>query len=147
LPASPSSRPSKRPAAASSSPASHLRLAEYVHGADPQEHRQTVCKRGKRTTTIYRWLDAVPLRATEDASRATGSPSRSSNGKGKRTYHNSFVTDLAITPDTVADLAACGRAHWKIENETFNVLKTNGYNLKHNFGHGKETLANVLVTA
>jgi hypothetical protein len=69
------------------------------------------------------------------------------NGKGKRTYHNSFVTDLAITPDTVADLAACGRAHWKIENETFNVLKTNRYNLKHNFGHGKETLANVLVTA
>jgi hypothetical protein len=25
------------------------------------------------------------------------------------------------------------------------VLKTNGYNLEHNFGHGKETLAGVLV--
>jgi hypothetical protein len=45
--------------------------------------------------------------------------------KGKRTYYNSFVTDLAITPGTVAELAACGRARWKIENETFNVLKTN----------------------
>ena len=33
-----------------------------------------------------------------------------------------------------------------IENETFNVLKTNGYNLEHNFGHGKEILASVLVT-
>src|SRR3954466_14294211 len=43
-------------------------------------------------------------------------------------------------------LAACGRARWKIENETFNVLKTNGYNLEHNFGHGKKTLASVLVT-
>lgn len=32
-----------------------------------------------------------------------------------------------------------------IENETFNALKTNGYNLEHNFGHGKETLASVLV--
>jgi len=63
-----------------------------------------------------------------------------------RTYTNSFVTDLAITPDTVAALAACGRARWKIENETFNVLKTNGYNLEHNFGHGKKTLASVLVT-
>ena len=30
-------------------------------------------------------------------------------------------------------------------HETFNVLKTNGYNLEHNFGHGKETLASVLV--
>jgi hypothetical protein len=59
---------------------------------------------------------------------------------------NSFVTDLAITSDTVAELAACGRARWKIENETFNVLKTNGYNLEHNFGHGKKTLASVLVT-
>ena len=42
--------------------------------------------------------------------------------------------------------AACGRARWKIENETFNVLKTNGYNLEHNFGYGKEALARVLVT-
>jgi hypothetical protein len=24
-------------------------------------------------------------------------------------------------------------------HETFNVLKTNGYNLEHNFGHGKQT--------
>jgi hypothetical protein len=26
------------------------------------------------------------------------------------------------------------------------VLKTNGYNLEHNFGHGKKTLASVMVT-
>ena len=31
-------------------------------------------------------------------------------------------------------------------HETFNVLKTKGYNLEHNFGHGKKTLASVLVT-
>ena len=30
-------------------------------------------------------------------------------------------------------------------HETFNVLKTGGYNLEHNFGHGKQTLASVLV--
>ena len=41
---------------------------------------------------------------------------------------------------------SCGRARWKIENETFNVLKTNGYNLEHSFGHGKQTLASVLLT-
>src|SRR5690349_11756602 len=55
------------------------------------------------------------------------------------------VTDLPVSADTVADLAACGRARWKIENETFNVLKCGGYNLAHNFGHGKDTLASVLV--
>ena len=117
-----------------------------MHGADLQEHRQTVCKRGKRTTTIYRWLNAVPLRATGDAITVNWFSIETFNAKGKRTYYNSFVTDLAITPGTVAELAACGRARWKIENETFNVLKTNGYNLEHNFGHGKKTLASVLVT-
>ena len=46
---------------------SHKTIAEYLQGAELQEHRQTICKRGKRTTTVYRWLNAVPLRATDDA--------------------------------------------------------------------------------
>jgi hypothetical protein len=125
---------------------SHKTIAEYLQGAELQEHRQTICKRGKRTTTVYRWLNAVPLRATDDAITVNWFSIETFNAKGKRTYYNSFVTDLPITPDTVAELAACGRARWKIENETFNVLKTNGYNLEHNFGHGKQTLASVLVT-
>jgi hypothetical protein len=117
-----------------------------VHGAEPRELRQTLCKRGKRTTTVYRWLDAVPLRATEDAIAVNWFSVEVFDAKGKRTYHNSFVTDLAVTADNIAGLAACGRARWKIENETFNVLKTNGYNLEHNYGHGKQALASVLVT-
>jgi hypothetical protein len=127
-------------------PSSHQTIAEYLQGAGLQEHRKTICQRGKRTTTVYRWLNAVPLRATGDAILVNWFSTETLNAKGKRTYHNSFVTDLAITPDTVAELAACGRARWKIENETFNVLKTNGYNLEHNFGHGKKTLASILVT-
>ena len=127
-------------------PASHQTITEYLHGAELQEYRLTTCKRGKRTTTVYRWLTAVPLRATEDAIAVNWFSIEIFNDKGKRTYHNSFVTDLAVSADTVAELAACGRARWKIENETFNVLKTGGYNLEHSFGHGKETLANVLVT-
>ena len=127
-------------------PASHKTIAEYLQGVELQEHRQTICKRGKRTTTIYRWLNAVPLRATDDAILVNWFSIEILNAKGKRTYYNSFVTDLAITSGTVAELAACGRARWKIENETFNVLKTKGYNLEHNFGHGKKTLASILVT-
>jgi hypothetical protein len=38
-----------------------------LHGATLEEHRQTTCKRCKRTTTVYRWLPAMPLRATADA--------------------------------------------------------------------------------
>jgi hypothetical protein len=36
-------------------------------------------------------------------------------------------------------------ARWKIENESFNTLKTNGYNLEHNFGHGQHHLSAVLA--
>ena len=56
------------------------------------------------------------------------------------------MTDLPVGADTVVELAACGRARWKIENETFNVLKTKGYNLEHSFGHGKDNLAAILVS-
>ena len=88
----------------------------------------------------------MPIRATDDALIVNWFCIEILNGKGKRTYYNSCITDLPVTAGTVAELAARGRARGKIENETFNVLKTNGYNLEHNFGHGKATLASVLVT-
>ena len=103
-------------------PSSHRTITEYLYGAKLEEYRETVCKRGKRTTTVYRWLSGVPLRATEDALKVNWFSFEIFDAKGKRTYHNSFVTDLPVTAGTVAELAACGRARWKIENETFNVL-------------------------
>ena len=39
-----------------------------------------------------------------------------------------------------------GRSRWKIENEAFNILKTKGYHLEHNFGHRKENLSNILAS-
>lgn len=127
-------------------PSSHPTLAEYLQGVRLEEHRQTVITRGQRTTTIYRRLSGVPLRDGADAIPVNWFSVEIHNAKGKRTYHNSFVTDLPLTADTVAELAACGRARWKVENEKFNVLKNNGYNLEHNFGHGKQTLAGVFLT-
>ena len=38
-----------------------------------------------------------------------------------------------------------GRARWKIENEAFNTLKTQGYYLEHNYGHGRQHLATVFA--
>ena len=127
-------------------PGSHQTITEYLTGVDLQEHRQTVCHGSKRITHVYRWLTEVPLRGTADAVPVNWFSVEILNGSGKRTYYNSFITNLPVTADSVAELAACGRARWKIENETFNVLKTNGYNLEHNFGHGKQTLSNLLVS-
>jgi hypothetical protein len=53
----------------------------------------------------------------------------------------SFITNLKIEDNNVAELAKVARARWKIENETFNTLKNQGYRLEHNYGHGKKNLA------
>jgi hypothetical protein len=55
------------------------------------------------------------------------------------------VTSLPVNQPSVAEIAACGRARWKIENETFNVMKNHGYELEHNFGHGETFLAMTLA--
>jgi hypothetical protein len=94
-------------------PASHQTITEYLTGAELEEHRQSTVTRARRTTTIYRWLSAVPMRATDDALIVNWFSIEILNGMGKRTYYNSFVTDLPVTAGTVAELAACGRARWK----------------------------------
>jgi hypothetical protein len=38
-----------------------------------------------------------------------------------------------------------GRCRWKIENQTFNTLKTQDYEFEHHYGHGKQHLATVLA--
>jgi len=43
----------------------------------------------------------------------------------------SWVTDLRVHKHNVYKLMRGGRARWKIENETFNTLKNQGYNFDH----------------
>jgi len=64
----------------------------------------------------------------------------------KTTQRFSWVTDFVITAQNAYDLMRAGRARWKIENETFNTLKNQGYNLEHNYGLGKKHLSAVFVT-
>jgi hypothetical protein len=60
---------------------------------------------------------------------------------GKKPQHFCWVTDFTITRDNVYDIMRGGRARWKIENETFNTLKNQGYHLEHNFGLGEKYLS------
>lgn len=57
----------------------------------------------------------------------------------------SWVTDLTLTAKNVQQVARGGRARWKIENETFNTLKNQGYHFEHNYGHGYKHLAEVFA--
>lgn len=57
-----------------------------------------------------------------------------------------WITNINITDENVEKLAKGARSRWKIENETFNTLKNHGYNLEHNYGHGKKDLSKNLIT-
>ena len=57
----------------------------------------------------------------------------------------SWVTDIQITEKNVFRLMQAGRARWKVENETFNTLKNQGYNLGHNYGLGEKNLSAIFT--
>lgn len=97
--------------------------------------------------TRYRYVDDLPLRGGDDALTVHWFEITVTNGKtGEILYHNAFVTNHRLTEQTVVPIGKAGRARWKIENENNNVLKTKGYHLEHNFGHGNQYLASFLLT-
>jgi len=65
--------------------------------------------------------------------------------KAGKTQHFSWVTDFSVTRLNVLMIMRGGRARWKIENETFNTLKNQGYGFEHNFGHGQNHLSVVFA--
>lgn len=60
---------------------------------------------------------------------------------GECTFYSTWATDIEITHENVRELVSVARSRWKIENETFNTLKNQGYHLEHNYGHGKQYLS------
>lgn len=122
-------------------PDSHKTLYDFMNGAalDELTIRR---KEGRKVSTVhYRWFTGAPLRDSKDALNVNWIGMTITDAAGKVTYNNSFLTSLAVTRQNVDEIATCARARWKIENESFNVLKNNGYHLEHNFGHGKQNLA------
>lgn len=95
----------------------------------------------------YRFTSGVPVRGEQPSLMVNWCElSITHEMSGAQLYHNAFATLHAVTATTVQGIVAGGRARWKVENENNNVLKTKGYHLEHNFGHGKQQLAAVLVT-
>ena len=52
-----------------------------------------------------------------------------------------WVTDLKAHRGNAWQFMRAGRSRWKIENETFNTLKNQGYHFEHNYGHGQQNLS------
>jgi hypothetical protein len=95
----------------------------------------------------YHWVSQVPLRTGANALRVNWCEvTVIREDTGEQVYHNSWITDHKVTTATIEEVADAGRSRWKIENEGFNVLKNQGYEFEHNFGHGHQHLSSVLLT-
>jgi hypothetical protein len=104
-----------------------------------QWHEGPACRRQFYT---YRLARGVALTGSGRV-RGTFLEVWSHNRAGKQLYHNAWFTDLDVRTENVAEIVGIGRSRWKIENEQFNVHKNQGYELTHNYGHGKRTLSMV----
>jgi hypothetical protein len=61
--------------------------------------------------------------------------------KSGTVYYSSWITDIQIRKTILEELVGVARSRWKVENQTFNTLKNQGYHLEHSYGHGKYNLA------
>ena len=127
-------------------PTSHKTLYEYLHGCERNTKRAWQGKGKKKRLHVYQWMNNLPIRDGDDELSVNWFQIDIYLPNGERSYRNSFVTDIGVTRSNVAELAACGRTRWKVENEGFNILKNNAYSIEHNFGHGKNGLACLFLT-
>ncbi|EQD24487.1 MAG: hypothetical protein D084_Lepto4C00429G0002 [Leptospirillum sp. Group IV 'UBA BS'] len=129
-------------------PSSHKILTEWLKGSATTVVRtRTQGTRKVRTLTeTYRFMNGVPLKDGDGALRVNWFEITVTSDSGTVLFKNAWVTSHPITKNNLPSLADAARSRWKIENQNNNVLKTKGYNLEHNFGHGRQFLSNTLAT-
>jgi hypothetical protein len=102
---------------------------------------------GKKQILTYNWINRILLNGNkEDNIEVNWCELIITDLNGKQLHCFSFVTDLEITKNNIEEIIEAGRTRWKVENENNNTLKNFGYNLAHNYGHGKEYLSQNLCS-
>jgi hypothetical protein len=127
-------------------PGDHTFLFEHLRGLDEAGRMQVLTLVDPATNILhhFRFCNSVPLNESNPDVLVNVleywevHPDRT-------VQHFSWITDFTIDADNVWPIMRGGRARWKIENETFNTLKNQGYHLEHNYGHGEQNLSVVLA--
>src|SRR5262247_2274526 len=123
----------------------HAYLFQQVRAAE-HAGRVTYYERHDRAAGLvhrFRFLNDVPLNASHAEVRVNFIEYWEMGHD--KVQHFSWITDLRVNTRNVFHLMRGGRARWKIENETFNTLKNQGYNFEHNYGHGEQHLSVVFA--
>lgn len=126
----------------------HKFLFQFVDEAVEQDKAIQLAipdeKRGE-VSHCFRIVYKAPLNKSNQDLKVTFVEYWEDNPYKKKTLRFTWITDLAITPENIFRFMRGARARWKIENETFNTLKNQGYQFGHNFGLGKQHLSEVFV--
>jgi hypothetical protein len=123
----------------------HAYLFKHVAAAE-QAGRVTCYERNDSETGLrhrFRFVSDMPLNEAHAALRVNFLECWEEDGD--QVQHFSWVTDLRVNKGTVYQIMRGGRARWRIENETFNTLKNQGYHFEHNYGHGYQHLSVVFA--
>jgi len=123
-------------------PADHKILFQQVLDKEDLEQANIIeWEDNKGRLHKYEWINHLLLNGSQTSPTVNFFEYTIFKDEYTVSYTNSWVTDIHVTHDNVKELVKSGRAKWKIENENFNTLKNHGYNLEHNFGHGKKNLS------
>lgn len=121
----------------------HAYLFEQVAQARAAGRSTEFETRQDGITHRFHFVNQLPLNASNLDVKVNFLEYWEVSAKGERYF--SWITDFTITRNNCYDLMRGGRARWKIENETFNTLKNQGYQFDHNFGHGQNHLSVVFA--
>jgi hypothetical protein len=132
-------------------PESHPTLYEFLDYADKVGEVYSFRERRRHGRDWhdyhYRWTYHLPLK---DDSAALNTHwfelTVRRRSDGQVLFHNAWITDHFPQANNIVELVNAARSRWKTENENHNTLKTQGYHLEHNFGHGDQHLATFLLT-
>ena len=108
---------------------------------DQSRHDEVLCHNLK---TLYFVDNEVPLNDANYDLKVNFLECLFEDGRGK-VVRFTWITDFHLNKQNVYKIARGGRARWKIENETFNTLKNQGYEFEHNYGHGYKYLCHVFA--
>lgn len=113
-------------------------------GRSPQLVRKD-SRQGHPFTAEVSWVWGVPLNESHPDLRVDFLEYKEYDAEGSCRLHFTWITDLCVTARNAWWFSRGGRSRWRIENETFNTLKNQGYHYEHNYGHGQRNLSVVFA--
>lgn len=121
-------------------PKDHKALFEEFHSL-PKSHFEM---NSDKVTHHFKWINGLTINDSHLDCKVNVLEYWEKHANGKQ-QHWVWTTGFELNKNNVYEIMRGGRARHKIENETFNTLKNQGYQFEHNFGHGKKHLSTVFA--